>query len=51
MCLRFEQFGLDWKDFAAAVAATFPSIVLNDDHQMSANIALAQLNPRTWAMA
>ncbi|HKY79556.1 MAG TPA: SOS response-associated peptidase [Anaerolineales bacterium] len=42
MCLRFEQFGLDPKDFAAAVAATFPSIILKGDYQMSANIALTE---------
>jgi len=42
MCLRFEQFGLDQAEFAAAVAATFPAIVLKDDYQLSPNIALTE---------
>jgi putative SOS response-associated peptidase YedK len=42
MCLRFEQFGLDQAEFAAAVAATFPAIVLTDDYQLSPNIALTE---------
>src|SRR3972149_9080195 len=42
MCLRFEQFGLDQAEFAPAVAAPFPAIVLKDEYQLSPNIALTE---------